>query len=65
MSNKVIKRPFVNNNCIGCGACISVASDYFDYNKNNLSEVKKCETYDEQEVNNAISVCPVKAIEWI
>jgi len=65
MSDKATKRPFVNNNCIGCWACISVAPDYFDYNKEYLSEAKKCETYNEQDINNAISVCPVSAISWI
>ncbi|HBA45295.1 TPA: hypothetical protein DEG21_06085 [Patescibacteria group bacterium] len=44
---------------------MSVASEYFDYNNKNLSEAKICETYNEQDVNNAINVCPVSAISWI
>lgn len=59
-SKKVLK---VNaETCIGCGACESIAPEYFEI-IDGLSEVKK--PYDEKDadlINEAIDSCPVQAI---
>lgn len=58
----------VNENCIGCGSCISLTdSKIFDYNDNGLAgcivdEIKK---EDEEVVENAITYCPTGAIEKV
>ena len=50
------------NKCIGCGACVSYAPEYFDFNDEGLSEAKTQESLDSEEVEQAIEVCPVGAI---
>ena len=58
----------VNENCIGCGSCISLTdSKIFDYNDNGLAEciVDKIKKEDEEVVENAITYCPTGAIEKV
>ena len=58
----------VNENCIGCGSCISLTdSKIFDYNDNGLAEsiVKEIKKEDEEVVENAITYCPTGAIEKV
>ena len=47
--------------CIGCGACVAVAPENFDFNDAGLSCVKKDEVTDA--VKEAVDACPVGAIE--
>ncbi len=47
--------------CIGCGACVSIAPENFDFNESGLSVVKKDEV--NESVNEAKDACPVGAIE--
>ena len=47
--------------CIGCGACVSIAPENFDFNDSGLSVVKKDEVTDS--VKEAKDACPVGAIE--
>ena len=47
--------------CIGCGACVAVAPENFDFNESGLSYVKKDEVTDT--VKEAVDACPVGAIE--
>lgn len=58
------KKPIVNSNCIGCGACVAICPNSFELNEEGMSEVIDNETYDESCVNDAISACPVDAISW-
>lgn len=59
------KIPLVKDNCIGCGACVAIASEVFEFDeKTGLSVVIKQDKYNEQDVNNSISACPVSAIVW-
>ena len=52
-------------NCIGCGMCIDVCPEAFEYNADSKSELKKGINLDvlEDKIKEAQSVCPVDAIE--
>lgn len=55
----------VNENCIGCGSCISLTdSKIFEYNDDVLATcIKDNITKDEEEiVKQAIDYCPTQAI---
>lgn len=58
----------VNDNCIGCGSCISLTdSKIFNYNDDGLAEciVDEISESDEEVVENAIAYCPTSAIEKV
>ena len=59
-----IEVPNVNSTCIGCSACVAIASEVFELNDEGLSVVKKLDSYNKEDVDNAISACPVDAISW-
>lgn len=46
--------------CIGCGACVGIASDTFEFNEDGLSIVKNDEVT--EEATDAMNSCPVDAI---
>ena len=50
----------VNDTCIGCGACVAIAPDNFDYQE-GVSVVTN-ETVTEK-TKEAVDACPVGAIE--
>ena len=60
-----MKKIKVNESCIGCGACVSIAKDYFDFNDQGYSYAKKetIEDKDTELVMDAAGACPVEAIE--
>lgn len=47
--------------CIGCGACVAIAPNNFDFNDEGLSKVISEEVT--EETVNACEACPVFAIE--
>lgn len=50
--------------CIGCGSCEAIAPDYFEIKDDGKSHVKKqYGSEDDEVINEAISACPVNAIE--
>ena len=56
----------VNENCIGCGACIAITdSKIFDYNDDGLATciVEKIDEKDTESAKQAASSCPTSAIE--
>ena len=57
-----MKKLVVNDNCIGCGACIAVDSEHFDFNEEGLSHPISNDNLESAELQNAISSCPVNAI---
>lgn len=60
-----MKKVKVNQDaCIGCGACVSMANEYFDFNDEGYSEAIKevIEDSDLELVEDAASCCPVDAI---
>ncbi len=50
----------VNETCIGCGACVSIDPEHFDFNE-GVSVAIKDEVTDL--VKDAAAACPVGAIE--
>jgi ferredoxin len=55
----------VNDSCIGCGACMSIADDVFEMNDEGLSSVKVSEVPEGSvdSVKEAMESCPTGAIE--
>lgn len=49
------------NKCIGCGACVAIDPEHFDFNDSGLSCVIKDEVTDS--VLEAKDSCPVSAIK--
>ena len=59
-----MERLVVNDNCIGCGLCVSQNEKYFEFNDEGLSSVKK-EVIDEEdkaELLKIVESCPGEAI---
>ncbi|MFQ9511223.1 MAG: ferredoxin [Lachnospiraceae bacterium] len=58
-------KTFVNEDCIGCGLCVNLCPEVFEFNDDGLSEA----TVDvvpenlEDQVKQATDECPVAAIE--
>ena len=53
----------VNTDCIGCGMCVNICPQVFDFDDNGLSiVVGDCNDYPEL-VMEAAEICPVNAIE--
>lgn len=50
------------NNCIGCGACVAMDPEHFEFD-DNLSTVKSNDNLDSEALQNAIASCPVGAIK--
>ncbi len=61
---KNLRKPHVNSTCIGCSACTAISGNIFELDDQWLSRVKKCDTYEWQDVDDSISACPVNAISW-
>lgn len=57
-----MKKLEVNDNCIGCGACIAIDPEHFDFNDEGLSTVISNDNLETDELKNAIASCPVSAI---
>ncbi|MCM1194639.1 MAG: ferredoxin [Corallococcus sp.] len=53
----------VNDDCIGCGMCINLCPEVFDYNAQGLSQVIGDADCNPLKVEESAEVCPVNAIE--
>ena len=51
--------------CIGCGACVAIDPDHFDFDDEGRSTTKTNENMDSTNLTNAIESCPTSAIEII
>ena len=53
------------NRCLGCGMCVGINSEVFDFDDDGLAKVNndKINEENKEEVNSAIDACPVAAIE--
>lgn len=61
-----MKKIIVNDEtCIGCGACIAIDNEHFDFNDNGRSYVISNENLESNDLSNAIESCPVAAISII
>lgn len=51
--------------CLGCGMCVGISSDVFEFDDDGLAKVNKENITKEnkEEVKEAINSCPVGAIE--
>lgn len=59
-----MKRLKVNESvCIGCGACIAIDPDHFEFNDDGHSSVKNDGNLESSALANAIESCPTNAIE--
>ena len=50
--------------CIGCGACVAIDAEHFDFNENGLSSVISDENLESQNLQSAIESCPTGAISF-
>lgn len=51
--------------CIGCGACVGIDPEHFDFNEENLSHVISEENLDTESLRDAIDACPVGIISLL
>jgi len=51
------------NLCIGCGACVSIDSEHFDFNDRGFAECVNDKNLDSPELASAVDVCPTSAIK--
>lgn len=60
-----MKKVNVDENCIGCGYCVSSCPKYFEFNEEGYSHAIKevIDKDDEVEVTEVASGCPVDAIK--
>jgi ferredoxin len=60
-----MKKPVVElSDCSLCGVCVSVNSEVFRESDAGYIEVAECESYPEEDVNEAIKNCPENCIFW-
>ena len=48
--------------CIGCGACVAIDNEHFDFNENGLSNQINQENLESANLQSAIESCPTGAI---
>ena len=61
-----MKELFVNKEaCIGCGACVAIDPEHFDFDDDGLSDVISNKNIDTEDVKNALSSCPTNAISYV
>lgn len=58
-----MKKIIVNKDaCMGCGACVAIDPDHFEFNDDGLSQTKSNDNLDSNNLASAISSCPTGAI---
>ena len=63
-----MKKVVINKDkCLGCGMCVGIESDVFDFDDDGLAKVNNDNINDDnkENVNNAIDSCPAAAIEVV
>lgn len=55
----------IKENCIGCGACVAIDPEHFEFDDDGKSSVITQENIESTNVLNAIESCPTSAIETI
>lgn len=51
-----------SENCIGCGACVGIDAEHFEFTDDGFSIVKSQENLDSTALQDAIDACPVAII---
>lgn len=61
----IMKLKINKDKCIGCGQCVSLCEDVFDFDDDNLAKVIETPVAEEheEEANTALESCPTGAIE--
>jgi len=63
--NKDVKTPYVDENCIGCGACVAICGDVFDLDDEWKAFAKEwMNSCTSEGIDDAIWACPVNAIHY-
>ena len=58
-----MKKIIVNEDaCIGCGACVQIDPEHFEFNDEGLSHAKNNDNLDSADLASAIQSCPTSAI---
>lgn len=52
----------LTDQCIGCGACVGIDPEHFDFNEDGLSHVISEENLESEALKDAIDSCPVGII---
>ena len=55
----------IKENCIGCGACVAIDPEHFEFDEEGKSSVITNENIESENLVNAIESCPTCAIETI
>lgn len=55
----------IKENCIGCGACVAIDPEHFEFDEEGKSNVITNENIESGNLINAIESCPTCAIEMI
>jgi len=59
------KMPYVDQEeCTGCGLCEETCPGVFQLNEDGVAEVYNPEGASEEEIQEAIDICPVECIHW-
>lgn len=60
-----MKLKIAKEKCLGCGMCVGINSDIFDFDDDGLAKVNNDNINDEneEEAEEAVNSCPVGAIE--
>lgn len=56
------KLEVTEDSCIGCGSCIAVDPEHFDFNDDGLAKVISETNLETNSLNNAVGSCPTGAI---
>lgn len=48
------------SSCIGCGSCVAISPENFEFDEDGLSELKDDKVI--ESTRNAVEACPVSAI---
>ncbi len=56
------KLKVLTDQCIGCGACVGIDPEHFDFNEDGLSKVISEENLQSEAIQDAIESCPVGII---
>lgn len=59
---KLKKIVLQTESCIGCGACVGIDSEHFEFSDDGFSVVKSQENLESPALNDAIDACPVAII---
>lgn len=60
-----VKTPYVNDDCIGCGACVAICGEVFDLDDEWMAfAIEWKDSSNAEWIDDAIGACPVNAIHY-